>query len=93
MELMDLLDSLDLSIKDIKTIAYDDNKGTRYTCNDLSKIGIKILYDEAISITGFGQFIGAFNFKKYETYRDEHDNEKYIILEDNKLRYLEIYMK
>jgi len=39
------------------------------------------------------QFIGAFNFKKYKTYRDTHDSENYVILEDNKLRYLEIYMK
>lgn len=87
--LSDLCDTLGISYTDISSIRYDDNKGTSYNCNEMLHVGIKILYNEAIQITGFGNFIGAFDFNKYEIYSES----SYFILEDNKSRYLEIYLK
>lgn len=85
----DLCDTLGISYMDISSIRYDDNKGTSYNCNEMLHIGIKILSDEAIQITGFGNFIGAFNFNKYKTYSEV----SFFVLEDDKSRYLEIYLK
>lgn len=74
---------------DIKSIRYDDNNGSSCFCEDLLRVGIEIMNDEAIIINGICKFIGAFNFNKYKTYRDE----KGVIFEDNKNRYIEVYFK
>lgn len=89
LSLSDLCDTLGISWQDIVSIRYDDNKGTSYVCNDIVHIGIKILYNEAIQLIGVGDFIGAFNFNKYKIYSEP----SYFVLEDDKLRYLEIYLK
>lgn len=89
MRVVDLLNDLDVDYMRISSIRYDDNKGTSYFTDRMLEVGIYIANDEAIEISSGGKFIGAFDFKKYKTYRDENG----IILEDKKLRYLEIYMK
>lgn len=87
--LSDLCDTLGISYMNISSIRYDDNEGTSYNCDEMLRVGIKIINNVAIQITGFGNFIGAFNFNKYKVYSEPSS----FILEDNKLRFLEIYLK
>ena len=89
MKIAELFDDLDIDYMQISSIRYDDNKGTSYFTNEMLSAGFKILNDEAIKISSHSEFIGAFDFTKYKIYRDN----KCVILEDKKLRYLEIYLK
>ena len=89
MKFTELLDDLNIDYMEIESLRYDDNNGTSYLIDNLLRVGIRILNDEAIEISDISKFIGAFSFKNYKIY---HDN-SYIILEDKKLRYLEIYLK
>ena len=89
MKIAELFDDLDIPFIQISSIRYDDNKGTSYFTNEMLSAGFKILNDEAIEISSSSKFIGAFDFTKYKIYRDD----KGVILEDKKLRYLEFYLK
>jgi hypothetical protein len=89
MRIVDLLNDLNIDYMQISSIRYDDNKGTSYFTNEMLSAGFKILNDEAIEISSCSKFIGAFDFTKYKIYRDN----KGVILEDKKSRYLEIYLK
>lgn len=91
MKIAELFDSLDVLFMQISSIQYDDNKGTTYLTNEMLSAEFKIINDEAIAIviSSSSKFIGAFDFTKYKIYRDD----KCVILEDKKLRYLKIYLK
>lgn len=89
MNITQFFDGLDIDYMQISSIRYDDNKGTSYLTNEMLSAGFKILNDEAIQISSRSEFIGAFDFTNYKIYRDN----KGVILEDKKLRYLEIYLK
>lgn len=89
MKIAELFDSLNVLFMQISSIRYDDNKGTSYLTNEMLSAEFKIINDEAIVISSSSKFIGAFDFTKYKIYRDD----KCVILEDKKLRYLKIYLK
>ena len=93
MKIAELFDSLNVLFMQISSIRYDDNKGTSYLTNEMLSAEFKIINDEAIVISSSSSsssnFIGAFDFTKYKIYRDD----KCVILEDKKLRCLEIYLK
>ena len=91
MKIAELFDSLDVLFMQISSIRYGDNKRTSYLTNEMLSAEFKIINDEAIEISSSSssKFIGAFDFTKYKIYRDY----KCVILEDKKLRYLEIYLK
>lgn len=89
MKIAELFDDLDIPFIQISSIRYDDNKGTSYLTNEMLSAGFKIFNDEAIVISSRSKFIGAFDFTNYKIYRDN----KCVILEDKKSRYLEIYLK
>ncbi len=89
MKITELLDDLNIDYMEIESLRYDDNNGTSYLTDELLQVGIRILNDEAIEISSSSKFIGAFDFTKYKIYRDN----KGVILEDKKSRYLEIYLK
>lgn len=95
MKIEELFDSLDVPFTQISSIRYDDNKGTSYLTNEMLSTRFEILWDEAIEISTSpsSTFIGAFDFKKYTIERDVYRGNEYIILEDKKFRYLEIYLK
>jgi len=87
----DLCDELGISYMDIYAIGYDDGDadGISYYCDEMLKVGIKILKNEAIQITGLGTFIGKFNFNDYIKYPTSNTS---ILLQD-KSRLLDIYLK
>ena len=95
MKIEELFDSLGVSFTQILGIRYDDNKGAFYFTDEMQSARFEILYDDAIEISTSSSsiFMGSFDFTKYEIERGVYRGNEYILLEDKKFRYLQIFLK